>query len=287
VGGNPSVWEIVFKRRYIRGRVFDEETGQAVQQPSLRLQVTSGDSQSNSLLPLETDGRYSILAVRTGTYELRGEAPDHVPSKATVNVAADAATDRLVDFPLARGVEQIVEFVWPSGQAVAGAPVLEGIASDGYNAERTFVTDGSGRLTLSLRRGETKTVYAVPREGSFAIAHVAAPDSSDANPIRIVVPAPATTLAAEIVDASDKPQPAMLLFRFNGELIPQPVILRLTGQYENAATLRVPNLPAGAYEFLAFPVADYAFAPLAGRVPGRAPLSAGEQSIKIVAAPFD
>jgi hypothetical protein len=92
-------------------------------------------------------------------------------------------------------------------------------------------------------------------------------------------------------DAGDKPLPAMLLFRFNGELIPQPVILRLTGQYENASIVRVPNLPAGAYEIWAVPVVDYAFAPLAGRAPSRAPLrvglTMGEQSVTVVAGPLN
>ncbi|HSY47956.1 MAG TPA: carboxypeptidase-like regulatory domain-containing protein [Thermoanaerobaculia bacterium] len=291
LGADPSPWDIQFHRRYIRGRIFDEETNQTVQQPSLRLQVASGDSQSNSSLPIDPDGRYSILAVRAGTYELRAQAPDYVPANATVSVAAEDSMDRQVDFPLARGFQQVVEFVWPSGQAVADAPVLEGIASDGYNPERTYTTDGTGRLTLNLRRGEVKTIYILPRDGSFAVAHVMAPESSDADPLRLVVPSPAGALRAEMRDADDKPLPAMLLFRFNGELIPQPVILHLTGQYENASILRVPNLPAGAYEIWAVPVVNYAFAPLAGRVPSRAPLrvglAMGEQSVTVIAGPLN
>ncbi len=293
LGTDPSAWDIQFHRRYIRGRIFDEETNQSVEQPSLKLQVVSGDSQSNSVLPIEPDGRYSILAVRAGTYELRAEAPEHVPAKATVSVAAEDSTDRQIDFPLARGFQQVVEFVWPSGQPVADAPVLEGIASDGYgiNAERTYTTDGAGRLTLNLRRGEVKTIYILPRDGSFGIAHVVATESSDANPLRLIVPAPAGALRAEMRDADDKPLPAMLIFRFNGELIPQPVILHLTGQYENSPTLRVLNLPAGAYEIWAVPVVNYAFAALAGRVPSRAPLrvglTMGEQSVTVVAGPLN
>ncbi|HEX9458820.1 MAG TPA: carboxypeptidase-like regulatory domain-containing protein [Thermoanaerobaculia bacterium] len=291
LGADPSPWDIQFHRRYIRGRIFDEETNQPVQQPSLRLQITSGDSPSNSTLPIDPDGRYSILAVRAGTYELRAEAPDHVPANATVSVATEDSTDRQADFALARGFQQVVEFVWPSGQAVADAPVLDGIASDGYNAERTYTTDGTGRLTLKLRRGEVKTIYILPRDGSFAIAHVVAPESSDASPLRVIVPVPGGALRSEMRDADDKPLPAMLIFRFNGELIPQPVILHLTGQYENASMLRVPNLPAGAYEIWAVPVVNYAFAPLAGRVPSRAPLrvglTVGEQSITVVAGPLN
>jgi hypothetical protein len=91
-------------------------------------------------------------------------------------------------------------------------------------------------------------------------------------------------------DADDKPLPAMLLFRFNGELIPQPVILRLTGQYEDSPSVRVPNLPAGAYEIWAVPV-NYALATLAARVPNRAPLrvglTMGEQSVTVVAGPLN
>lgn len=291
LGADPSAWDIQFHRRYIRGRIFDEETNQAVQQPSLRLQITSSDSSSKSSLPIEPDGRYSILAERAGTYELRVEAPDHVPAKTTVSVTAEDSADRQIDFPLARGYQQVVEFVWPSGQAVADAPVLEGIASDGYSPERTYTTDGTGRLTLNLRRGEVKTIYILPRDGSFAIAHVVATESSDANPLRLIVPAPAGALRAEMRDADDKPLPAMLLFRFDGELIPQPVILRLTGEWGNVSSLRVPNLPAGAYEIWAVPLVNSEFATLAGRVPSRAPLrvglTMGEQSITVVAGPLN
>lgn len=291
LGADPSLWDIRFKQRYIRGRLFDEETNQPLDQPSLRLQITSGDTRDNSLLPVDADGRYSILAVKPGSYELQAEAPGHVPAKASVTVAAEDAGDRQIDFPLARGSQQIVEFVWPSGQAVAGAPVLEGIASDGYNAERVYTTDGAGRLTLNLRRGESKTIYVLPRDGSFGVAHVVPPERSDADPLRVIVPAPAAVLRAEIRDTNDNPLPAMLLFRFNGELVPQPVILRLTGQTENASTLAVTNLPAGAYEIWAVPVVNYAFGPLAGRVPSRAPLrvglTAGEQSVKLVGGPLN
>ena len=92
-------------------------------------------------------------------------------------------------------------------------------------------------------------------------------------------------------DAGGNPLSAMLLLRFNGEVIPQPVVLRLTGQYENAPSVRVPNLPAGAYELWAVPVVNYAFAALIGTVPSRPPLriglTAGEQVVKLVAAPLD
>ncbi len=291
LGSDPSVWDVVFKSRYIRGRIYEDDTNQPVSQPSLRLQITSGESQSNSALTVQPDGGYSILAVKTGTYELRVEAPDHVPAKATVNVAAEDSADRQIDFPLARGVQQVLELRWPSGEAVAGAAVLEGIASDGYNPERTYSADGTGRLTLNLRRGEVKTLYILPREGSFTVAHVVAPEKADASALTVVVPAPGAALRAEMRDANDKVIPAMLLFRFNGELIPPPVIMRLTGQFESTAMLHVGNLPAGAYELWAVTLPPYQVAALGGRVPSRPPLriglTAGEQLIKLVAAPLD
>ncbi|MCU1350661.1 MAG: hypothetical protein JWO56_3691 [Acidobacteria bacterium] len=291
LGADPSAWDITFKSRYIRGRIFEDDTRQPVSQPSLRLQITSGENQSNSMVPVQEDGGYSILAVKAGTYDLRVDAPDHVPAKATVNVSEEDTPERQIDIPLVRGVQLALDLAWPSGEAVAGATVLEGIATDGLNPERTYTTDGTGRVTLNLRRGDVKTLYVLPREGSFTVAHVVAPEKPDAGPVQVIVPPPGGALRAEMRDANDQTVPAMLLFRFNGELIPQPVIMRLTGQYQSAPMLRVPSLPAGAYELWAVTLPPYQYATLAGRVPNRPPLrvglTAGEQVVKLVAAPLN
>lgn len=291
LGSDPSVWDVTFRSRSIRGRIFDENTTQPVADASLRLQITAGESRSNSRVAVQPDGTYSIVAIKAGTYELRVETPEHLPSKATVEIGSEDAGERKIDFPLARGVHHVLEVVWPSGAAVAGAAVLEGVASDGYNPERSYTTDGAGRLPLNLRRNEVRTLYILPREGSFGVAHVAAPERPDAAPFRVVVPAPGAALRAQMRNARDEAVPAMLLFRFNGELIPPPVIMRLTGQFESAPTLRAAGLPAGAYELWGVTLPPHAQAALVGRIPRRAPLriglTVGEQSVTLIAAPLD
>lgn len=291
LGSDPSVWDVAFPSRYLRGRIFDEGTKQSVADASLSLQFAAGETRSNSRSTVQPDGSYSILAIKAGTYELRVEAPDYVPSRATVEVGRDDEGERNVDFPLARGVRHVLEVMWPSGAAVAGAAVLEGVASDGMNPERSYTTDGAGRLTLTLRRNEVRTLYILPREGSFGVARVAAPEEPDAAPLRVTVPSPGAALRAQMRDARDEAVPAMLLFRFNGELIPPPVIMRLTGQFESAPMLHAASLPAGAYELWGVALPPHAQAALVGRIPRRPPvrigLTAGEQSVTLLAAPLD
>jgi len=285
LSGDPASWDITFKNRLISGRVFDAETKAAIAHADLDLQVeerSPSGSVTNrfyAIINLEDDGKYSIAAMKDGVYDLSATAPDYVAARVTIELG-DRDESKTADFPMTRGVEQAIDFAWPSGDPVANAPVLEGIARDGHNALWFGSTDATGRLTLRMRAGETKTLFVMPRQGSFAPAHVVA---GDGKPIRIIVPDPTASLLINFHDAEKKPTLAPIAMRWNGEWLPTPVVSRLNRTLVGDGSVRVALLPAGSYEVWAVPGVQPAFAPPPGE-PVRIGLSAGEQTIEITIA---
>jgi hypothetical protein len=277
LGADPSTWNIQFSKRFISGRIFDSANQQAINGAYLHLMRTSGDDHLYSSIHLNEDGTFSMMATKTGTYELKASAPDHVDMKQTVEIHQD---DGLIqrDFALTHGLLATLEVTWPSGTPVANAAVMEGVASDGHNAERHYTLDASGRLSLRLQQGESRTLFIVPAEGSFAIAHVAA-QGSDSNPLRVVVPEPAGSLHIEISTADGKPAHAGVAMRFNGETIPAPVLYQIGFRVNpGAMTDRLLlQLPAGAYEV--WPLSR-SYAPIGS--PKRVSVLAGATNVKLV-----
>lgn len=289
LGADPSAWDIRLPKRMIQGRVYDAETKQAIDGAKMELLRSSGDSRWYGTIRLQDDGAYSILAVKPGTYELTVTAPDYTDMKQAVEIREDDNGSFDHDFALTHGQLATLEVVWPSGAPVANAAVLDGVASDGYQAERHYTLDAAGRLSLRLPKGESRTLYIVPREGSFAVAHLAAQSESDASPTRVVVPDPVGSLRIEIATADGKPaKDAAVGMRFNGETIPAPVLYEIGFRVslELVSDRSLLQMPAGAYEL--WPVAKQAWnvssrsRPAIGDVK-RVNLSSGVTTVDLVA----
>jgi hypothetical protein len=294
LSGDPAPWDIVFKRRLIAGHVFDEETKQPVGHTDLSYQLEVREppqagkaamSRLYSRANVADDGAYTIVAMRDGVYDLTVTSPDHIPMKTTVEMA-EHDESKTADFPLSRGVEQVIEFVWPRGEPIAQAMLIEGVARDGYNPGWMGSTDAAGKVKLRVRPDESKTIFIIPRGGSFAPVHVAAP-GADPKPMHVVVPPPVGSLAVSIVDGEKKPLLGPMLMRFNGEWVPYSVVARLRATRSGPGLTRIDLLPAGAYELWGVRKSGSAlipaptFAPPA-REPVRVGLSGGEQSVEIV-----
>ena len=278
LGADPSTWNIRLPKRFITGRVFDVDDGQAMKGAGLALLRTSAGTRLYTAIHLSDDGTFSIMATKSGTYELTASAPDHVNMKQTVEIREeDASVQR--DFALTHGLAATLEAIWPSGSPVVNANVLEGVASDGHNAERQYTLDAAGRLSLRMTRGESRTLFIVPAEGSLAIAHIAAQEGSESAPVRVVVPEPAGSLDVKISTADGKRARARLGLRFNGEVVPTPVLLEI-GFRAHPAMLDERSLllmPAGAYEL--WPVSPQTYAPIGS--PKSATVLAGVTSVEL------
>src|SRR3954454_621520 len=284
--GDPATWEITFRRRLITGRVFDADTKEPIARAGLEMQLESksqspsgqmGVSRLYEAVHLDKDGSYSILATKDGIYDLAAKAADYVPQKTTIEIGAEDES-KTADFPMTKGIEQIVDFAWPNGDPVANAMVMEGVARDGHNPSWYGGTDANGRLKLHMRTGDTKTLFIVPREGSFAPVHVV---GDEAKPMRVIVPQPVASLLFTFKDAQQKVVPAEVAMRWNGEWVPGSVMGRLKFARADAGALRLALLPAGSYELWGVrPGLQPTFVPPA-REPVHVGLSSGEQSVEI------
>ncbi len=287
---DPAVWNIRFKNRLITGRVYDAQTKQPLDGARLRLERAAGSRQRVSrfytAVRLQPDGSYSILAVEPGTYDLEASAPNRITEQTTIEIG-EADEGKQIDFPLTTGTPLVLDVTWPSGEPVANAQVLEGVASDGHNPDRMSSTDGAGRVRIDARQGETRTLFILPREGSLAVVRAAA--QRDADPLRVVVPLPSASLRIRTRDREGKQVPGWIIMRYNGELLPQPVTMRLPLD-ASLGEIRYQRLPAGSYELWAVaPRRDYS--QLIGVIPAhpakRVGLTAGDEVVELVAEPLD
>lgn len=249
LGSDPSVWTLAFKDRMIHGRVVDAESGAAPQGIRFDLKTTGRDGGSRSSVDVASNGEYRIDAWEDGTYDLIVSARDLLPETKTLELT-EMDGSRKVDFALERGHNAKLEFFWASGQRILAPNVYEGVARDGRNPERHHRPDAAGVLNLSLREGESRMLFVVPAEGSFAPVRVTAGRSSDDPPLRVHVPPGTGTLRVRLKNMEPDAAEPFVVIRYNGEWIPWPVSARLR---TNSApgVIEFLTMPAGAYELWA------------------------------------
>jgi hypothetical protein len=292
LGEDPSRWDIRIEKRLIVGRVFDNATKAPVPDAHIEVVADTGDSQSYFPAGVQPDGSYRILAHKAGTYTLRVESPKHMPYSVELRISAEDRA-RTHDIALEQGVLQPIDVVIPAGVGIPGVSVLEGVQPDRVNPEFMSRTDERGHYELRGLPGQSRLIYFVPRQGSFAVARVAMPRTSqDAKPLQVVVPPPSCALRVRSVGSDGEPVPAGILIRYNGEFV-RPAILRFVtgdmGWTGRAGEALLPRLPAGSYEVWAITGDEDEVRLIASggtsREPVRVGLSGGEQVVTVVASP--
>jgi hypothetical protein len=239
LGPGPSEWIIALKRRFIQGHVVDRVTKEPVARAGMELQITSGQRRWSSAINVQKDGSYSILAMQNGRYDLRVTSPDHADARK--NVLVDEAHEgQILDFELDGGVQAEVWVVWPDNRPVRGAAVVE-------REGRTHLTDPTGRVVLHIYPGETRTLFVVPREGSFAVAELAAPRSGEAKPVQVIVPRAVGSLRIATFDQKRKPLVRPVTVSYNGRPLPPAVVQRVRSE-ASATSMRLVHLPPGKYD---------------------------------------
>jgi hypothetical protein len=274
LGTDPSRWDISLPARFIKGRVVDADTKEPIRALQMRLQMTYKDGHSYTSISTDAEGRFSVLAAMAGTYELTIQPPDYVPRTEKFEIADDSVTIEK-DILVEHGNQVTIEAQWANGAAVASAAAYEGVASDGYNPARSYQLDGAGRLKIAVGKNERRTIFILPREGSFGVAHLDASSST----VRVVVPPPAGALTIHFVDDSGKPTGAAAGLTFNGERLPYSVAGRLPQPPGRGAF--------GVVQLLQLPAGTYQVQPLLGRnfepagPPKTVGLSVGEATVEI------
>ena len=232
LGSDPSSWDIALKRRFIEGHVFDAATKEPLAKARIDVVLSAGDRRAESTADVAKDGSFSIPAMQNGRYDLRAVAADHADQSKTYFFGRDDADSKTVDFALEGGIEAELLCVWPNNQPAAGARVI----SEGA---RTVVADAQGRAVLRVRAGELRKVFVVPRQGSFAVADIAA--RRDPVSMQVVIPQAVGSIRIK----SEMRSPIQVVF--NGRALPQALLQQLRSETGDPNVLRLVHLPPGDY----------------------------------------
>jgi hypothetical protein len=253
---SPTHWHIVVPDRTLSGRIFDKETGQPVPHAGLDKEVRTDDGGSvMGIVPVQPDGSFFLDAVEPGHYTLKGMAEHYMAATVRVHISVTDTT-RTIEIPLERGLTVPLSIVTPSGEPCARATVIDGVG-DGINPDDFYTSDGAGQLTLRLKPEDKRTLYILPREGSFAIADVTSANAETG--VRVVVPPPAGTIHVRATADGIPVRGVLPIFRWNGRLVPPPVPRffpfadrRKVGIWtDDAGNAEFKMMPAGVYEFFA------------------------------------
>ena len=114
-------------------------------------------------------------------------------------------------------------------------------------------TGQDGAVQLALNPHEKRTLFVIPREGSFAIVQIAAESPSDH--VKVIVPRPEASIGIRATRKDGTAIPNVgLMLRYNGHMIPGEAVQALALQQstvvfidaDGVATLA--GLPLGHYE---------------------------------------
>lgn len=244
-GSKTIPLQIDIPARRIAGRITDSDTGNPIAGAKLVLEVDDGTIGSQLAAEAASDGTFEYLSVGAGRHKLSVSAEGFAPATLSYNVIETDGDQNLI-IKMDRSIPVVVTVVTPEGRAIAAASVIDDIG-------HVRTTDAAGRIIIPFRPTETKILWIVPREGSFAVTHVTA--AADESLVTVVVPPGSATFDFEAKTADDvMPSPVVLLVRFNGQPLPRSVLDAL---FSHQGTLfRVANgkgsvarMPVGLYEF--------------------------------------
>jgi Carboxypeptidase regulatory-like domain len=236
--------------------------------------LNTDDAGSSTLLRTQTD--------RAGKFQF----PFVTPGQQTVTVNADGylaavrsfALDRnegehTVDVVLERGTTRRVRVTLANGSPAAGARIV----AEAPELSMPIVTGPDGRVQVVLATRESRYLYALPREGSFAAVEIRAGDSGEA---LISVPPGDASILVRTQDQQLKPLTGVgLMMRYNGRLVPPVVAAAMTAHQGRSFTTGangktvLEHMPAGVYEF--WPYFHSATPPIAASADAPARIAAG------------
>jgi hypothetical protein len=231
--------------RHVTGRVL--AGGKPLAGAVLNLRSENSISTLNVRAQTDAEGRFEYFGVREGALSLTARAPSYLDSDAVAFELHGAPAQKSVDLELTRGEPRTVRVVDAHEDPLAGATL---IASCNGHVKSTAVTNAKGVADVALPAGSSCSVYALPQEGSFAVAAV---DGS--KPLIVRVPDGASSLRLALQSVAGEPFPAMsLLMRVDGVAVPPSVSRVIASRGMSLITnedgsLALRRIPKGTYEF--------------------------------------
>lgn len=255
-------WQITVPSRRITGRVLDDETGKPIAGAIISVQSTTNNgTRWSRSIHVREDGTFNLSGVAEGRYALVARHPSYVAADPHEIDIDRMMSDQEIELRLARGVEVRVAVSDVEGKPVPEALVLHSAAPDGERMGRAL-TDIQGIAAVPVGAKATKTVFVLPRSGSFTYGNVSADKAETGVPLR--VPEGGSSLTVVALSASgDAPLAGLrIALRYNGQFLPRAVLMALASIRGTAAVtnaegrMSLPRLPAGQYDFALLPPAS-------------------------------
>lgn len=235
--------------RHVTGRVLAD--GKPLAGAVVDLRSEHGESIRTVRTRSAPDGRFEFFGVFEGALALTARAPSYLDSDAIAFELHAAKERHSVDVELARGEPRAVRVMDAHGTPIAGATLIT--SCDGH-VKSTAVTNAEGDADVALPPGASCAIYALPDEGSIAVAPVVEP-VEDSKPLLIRVAEGASSLRLALKSTAGEPFPAMsLLMRIDGVVVP-PSIARVLASRgfplttNEAGSISLQRIPRGTYEF--------------------------------------
>jgi hypothetical protein len=245
-GSSDIEWVIEAPAGRVTGVVRDAEGGAPIRGARVLLESDTAQAAAES----DAAGRFAFANVETSSQTLTVDARGYV--RVSRSFRADEAEELTIR--LEHALEQTFAISLANGRPAAKALLVDAATMQQH------VADDEGMVTLGFRAGEQKTLYVLPREGSFAAIDATAPRGASV-PQRVVVPAGDATVVIHARSTAGQPLPGIrFAVRFNGRIVTEAARNALHQQLgfpfatgaDGTAMLR--NVPAGLYEL--WPYAD-------------------------------
>jgi len=244
-------WEVDVPPHSVTGRVVDS-TGLPARDALVWIRV-QGESQSRTIQARTDDnGEFAFDGLPAGPATVRAVVEGFlVPDPVRLEIG-ESDTTRDVQLRVSPGFLRTVDVVDAHGAPAFGAEV---ICATGGSVRGTAVTDVHGRAVVGTP-ADASTLYVLPREGSLLIQRMDGGANASGDTLRVVVPAPTSSLSIAALSTEGAPLPGlMLLMRYNGELVPPEVARHMRGRQgvtletDDQGETKLDHIPAGVYEF--------------------------------------
>ena len=222
IDGKSEAWvRLEVPDRSITGQVTDAEDGSPVASAEVHVESSNDDTTGGTLTTVAgPDGKFVIDGLRDGSHTLTVEAENYFHSE-PITVRVDQTTPRRdAALRVSHGLPRALRVTTRSGLPVRDAMAVETL---GNTVTGIFMTDEMGSAILRVPPDAAVTVYVLPAEGSFAIAHLGSkPVEGEES---IVVPDGNATLELHAKDSAGKPLSGIeFAMRYEGELIPLDIL---------------------------------------------------------------
>ena len=244
-------WRIAIEGGNVTGAVFDAREKFPIARANVSLKTKKANGAQELTAVTDEKGEFRFRYVPEGRQSLTVRTTGYTLSEETFELGPQLR-DRHIRVELVPAEALTVRVVNSYGAPLVGVTITD--QSGAPNAH--WSTDAEGRAMVPIRRGESKTLFVLPREGSFAISTVAMPEKGDAPAEQqIVVPRGDVTIDVRTQDGSGQVVPDVaLLLRHEGVVIPERVaqlMFQLHGnmlQTGKSGSTQLRNLPVGSYE---------------------------------------